>query len=57
MGDNTMERFLLSCSATYIAGKMLGAQHKRTKQSEGYILRIITALQAALTPKSEGGKQ
>lgn len=48
--DYTMERFLLGCSADYIASKMLGSQHKRSKQSQRYILRIITALQTALRP-------
>jgi hypothetical protein len=46
--DYTLERFLLGCSADYIAGKMLGSQHKRSKQSQAYILRIIEAVRTTL---------
>lgn len=46
--DYTLERFLLGCSADYVAGKMLGSQHKRSKQSQAYILRIVEAVQTAL---------
>jgi predicted NACHT family NTPase len=48
MGERSIEQFVLSCSADYIAGKMLGAQHKRNRTSEAYILRIVQAVQTAL---------
>lgn len=47
-GERTIEQFILSCSAEYIAGKMLGAHHKRNRVSESYILRIVEAVQTAL---------
>lgn len=50
MGERSIEQFLLSCSADYIAGTMLGAQHKRSKNSQAYILRIVGAVQTALRP-------
>lgn len=52
MGERSIYSFLQSCSADYIAGKMLGGQHKRSKQSQAYILRIVEALQAALVDKA-----
>jgi len=47
-GERTIQQFVLGCSADYIAGKMLGGQHKRNKQSQAYILRIVEAVQTAL---------
>jgi hypothetical protein len=55
MGDNTVEQFLLSCSADYIAGKMFGRHHKRNKHSEGYLLRLVKAVQTALRPVPQHG--
>jgi hypothetical protein len=49
-GERNIEQFVLGCSADYIAGKMLGSQHKRSKQSQAYILRIVEAVQTALRP-------
>ena len=56
-GERSIEQFLLSCSADYIAGKMLGGQHKRNKQSQAYILRIIEAVQTALRPVPQHNPQ
>lgn len=50
MGDKTMEQFLLSCSADYITGKMFGRYHKRNKQHEAYLQRMVEAIQTALRP-------
>lgn len=48
MGARGIEDFLLSCSADYVTGKMFGRFHKRTKQAEAYLHRIVESVQTAL---------
>lgn len=48
MGARGVEDFVLSCSADYVVGKMFGRFHKRTKQAEAYLLRIVGSVQTAL---------
>ncbi len=54
MGERNLQDFLLQCSTDYIAGKMMGSQHKRTKQSQAYIHRVIAAVQEALGAFAQG---
>jgi hypothetical protein len=56
MGERSIEQFVLSCSADYIGGKMLGAQHKRSKQSELYVRRVVEAVQTALRAGSSASE-
>lgn len=51
MGDKTVREFVASCDAEYLATKLWRAEEKRTKVNEAYLLRITSAIRAALLNK------
>lgn len=48
MGERSIEQFVLSCTADYLAGRMWPAGQRRTNRGEAYLLRIIEAVQDGL---------
>lgn len=60
MGNQTVRQFVAECGPDYLANKLWRDGEKRTKAGEAYLLRIATAIRAALqenTQASERGQK
>jgi hypothetical protein len=54
MGGQTVEQFVLSCDAEYLAGNIgCAVSLQKSESNAAYLVKIITAVQAALHQKPE----